>query len=404
VIDQGAHFLPYGHQCVDEDDIDAVVSVLRGDWLTTGPAVEEFERAIAERVGARFAVACNSGTAGLHLAAMALGVASGTTVVPAITFVATANVARHAGAEIAFADVDPDTGLMGVTEVDEAVQRVDRPLRAVMPVHLAGQCADMAAIAGYARDRAAVVIEDACHAIGGHYRADGELLPIGCCRHSAVTVFSFHPVKTITMGEGGVATTNDPDLYERMRSLRNHGLSRDPQGFSDVEAGFSGNVANPWYYEMATPGFNYRASDILCALGLSQLGKLDQFITRRAEIVALYDAAFAKMAPRLKPLGRAPGCEPAWHLYIVLIDFKACETTRAAVMAALRDRSIGSQVHYIPVHRQPYYRQRYPALSLTGSDAYYARTLSLPLYPGMSDTDVQRVVTSLDEVLCGTAI
>lgn len=402
--DETRPFLPYGRQCVDEDDINAVVSVLRGDWLTTGPAVEDFERAIAERVGARFAVVCNSGTAGLHLAAMALGVTSGgAAVVPAITFVATANAARHAGAEITFADVDPDTGLMGVTEVDEAAQRVDGPLRAVMPVHLAGQCADIAAIADYARERAAVVIEDACHAIGGHYRADGELLPIGCCRHSEVTVFSFHPVKTITMGEGGVATTNDPDLHERMRSLRNHGLSRDPEGFSDIDAGFSDGVANPWYYEMAAPGLNYRASDIHCALGLSQLGKLDRFIARRAEIVARYDAAFAPLAPGLKPLGRAPGCEPAWHLYIVLIDFEACGTTRAAVMAALRERGVGSQVHYIPVHRQPYYRQRYPGVSLPGSEAYYARALSLPLHPGMSDADIDRVIAALGTVLKGDA-
>ncbi len=391
-----ASALPYGRHLIEEDDISAVVEVLRGDWLTTGPAVERFEVGLAEATGARHAVACANGTAALHLAALALELGPGdAAVVPAITFVATANAVRLVGAEVVFADVDPDTGLMRPEDLEAALARADRPVRAVLPVHLAGQTADMAAIGALARARGLRVVEDACHAIGG---VDPEGAPVGACRHGDAATFSFHPVKTIAMGEGGAVTTNDDALAARVRSMRNHGLTRDPARWSQADEGFGPQgQANPWYYEMPEPGLNYRASDINCALAASQLGKLDRFAARRRALVERYDALVANLAPAVRPLGRVSGCVPAWHLYVVLVDFDAAGVDRGTVMRRLGERGIGSQVHYIPVHRQPYYRARVGQLRLPGADAYYARTLTLPLFPAMMDEDVERVVTSLAE-------
>ena len=396
--------LPYGRHCIEDDDVAAVTAVLRGDWLTTGPAVDAFEQRLAERVGARHAVACSSGTAALHLAALAAGLEpSQHAIVPSMTFSATANGARYTGAEIAFSDVDPDTGLMRAVDLEAALrERRDTTPAAVFPVHLAGQVTDMAAIHDVARAQGLRIVEDASHAIGARYRAgpDGEWLDVGCCRHSDMTVFSFHPVKSIAMGEGGAITTNDPALDARLRDLRTHGLTRDAERFEDREAAFdeSGTV-NPWYYELQELGFNYRASDIHCALGHSQLGKLDRFIARRSELVGLYDAAIGRLAPHLKPLPRIVDCMPAWHLYVVLIDFAAAGIGRGDTMRKLREFGIQTQVHYIPVHRQPYYRQRYGTPDLPGTGRYYERTLSLPLFPDMADSDVTRVIEALATVL-----
>lgn len=394
-------FLPYGRQCIDDDDIAAVVAVLRSDWLTTGPAVEKFESAFAEKVGARFAVACSSGTAGLHLAALALGFGSGDqAVVPTMTFLATANAARYVGGEVRFCDVDPETGLMTPDALQEATNGLDKTPRAVFPVHLNGQTVDMAAISHIAREQDMAVVEDACHAVGTLYQAGNEQVAVGACRHSDMAVFSFHPVKTIAMGEGGMVTTNDANLHEKLRMFRNHGINRAPENFINREAAFAQDgTPNPWYYEMPEYGFNYRASDINCALGLSQLDKLEKFIARRRELAERYETLLAPLASRLRPIERVANCTPAWHLLVVLIDFAAYGVERATVMNRMKSDGIGTQVHYPPVHRQPYYRQRYGYLSLPGAEAYYDRCLSLPLYPAMRDQDVDKVVRCLASAL-----
>ena len=396
-------FLPYGRHCLDDDDIAAVEAVLRGDFLTTGPAVAAFERALAEAVNAPDAVACSSGTAALHLAAMSIGLGPGdAAVVPAITFLATANAVRLTGAEVVFADVDPDTGLMGANHVVAAIGNADDlRVRAVFPVHFAGQPAPMDEIAALAHARGLAIVEDACHALGSTCETeDGVQARIGQAEHGGLAAFSFHPVKTIAMGEGGALTGQDRALLERARRLRNHGMTRDPAAFIEHGLAFDADSgANPWHYEMPEPGLNYRASDIHCALGLSQLGKLERFVARRRALAAAYDARIAALAPLVRPLGRRSECTPAWHLYVALIDFAAAGTSRRRVMEALRADGIGSQVHYIPVHLQPYYRRRHGERALPGATAYFERCLSLPLFPAMADGDVDRVVDALARAL-----
>ncbi|RAU22883.1 UDP-4-amino-4,6-dideoxy-N-acetyl-beta-L-altrosamine transaminase [Paramagnetospirillum kuznetsovii] len=390
--------LPYGRQFIDDDDIAAVVAALKSDCLTTGPAVTAFEAALAKVTEVADAVVCSSGTAALHLAALALDLGPGDAViVPSVTFVATANAARYVGGEVVFADVDPATGLMGSEHLEEALRRCGGLVpKAVFPVHLNGQCVAMKALSEAARRHGLAVVEDACHALGSR---QGEAAT-GACAWSDMAVFSFHPVKTVAMGEGGAVTTGDARLAERLRLLRSHGITRDPDGFLQPDEAFDAEGRpNPWYYEMASPGFNYRASDLSCALGTSQLAKLDRFMARRAQLVAAYDRALAPLAPRVVPVGRAADGVPSWHIQVVLIDFAACGTTRAKVMRGLAERGISTQVHYLPVHRQPYYRGRSPGLSLPGADAYYDRCLTLPLFYGMEDDEVERVVRELGRVL-----
>ncbi len=401
-MNEGASpFLPYGRQSIDDDDVAAVVRALRSDWLTTGPTVEAFEQAFAEKTGARYAIACNSGTAGLHLAMMALGLGEGDVlIVPTLTFLATANAARYVGAEVEFADVDADTGLLNEASLRAAIERSQGRARAVAPVHLNGPCVDMAMVARQAQEHGLAVVEDACHALGGTYESNGVDVPVGACRHSDMATFSLHPVKTITMGEGGVVTTNDSATCEKLKRFRSHGMTRNPEEFRNTALAFDGAGApNPWYYEMAQPGYNYRASDINCALGLSQLAKLETFAARRRALAARYDALLAPLAPSIRPVPRVPGCDPVLHLYVVLIDFKAVGADRATIMRRLKARGIGTQVHYLPVHRQPYYQKRYGELVHPGADAYYERCLSLPLFPDMGDEDVARVVEGLKSSL-----
>ncbi|TAN55181.1 MAG: UDP-4-amino-4,6-dideoxy-N-acetyl-beta-L-altrosamine transaminase [Magnetospirillum sp.] len=394
--------LPYGRQVIEDDDIAAVVAALRSDTLTTGPAVTEFERALSAITVAPHSVVCSSGTAALHLAALALDLGPGdAVVVPSLTFLATANAARYVGAEVVFADVDPATGLMGPQHLEEALTRCGGLTpRAVFPVHLNGQCVAMADLAATARRHGLAIVEDACHAIGSRQELSDGWHPTGACGASDMAVFSFHPVKTVAMGEGGAITTRDERLAARLRSLRSHGMERDPTRFTQADEAFDAEGRpNPWYYEMAVPGFNYRASDIACALGTSQLAKLDRFRTRRTELVAAYDAALAPLAPMVSPVHRIGHCRPSWHIQVALIDFATAGIGRAQVMHALTGRKIFTQVHYLPVHRQPYYRQRYPGVDLPGADAYYDRCLTLPLFVGMTEDDVDRVAAALREVL-----
>ena len=380
--------LPYGRQTIDEDDIAAVAQALRGDFLTTGPTVEAFEDAFADQVGAQHAVACSNGTAALHLAMLALEVQPGEAVIaPSITFLATANCARFVGAEVVFADVDPQTGLMTPDTLAEAMTRLDgRRLRAVLPVHLRGDTAELPALEAMAKSANAVLVEDAPHALGSSLKFGNTVQRVGDCAHSAMATFSFHPVKTIATGEGGMVTTNDARLAERLRRLRSHGMIRPQDG-------------DPWWYEMPEIGFNYRLPDILCALGISQLAKLDAFAARRRALAARYEEALKPLAPLVVQASRPDWSDPVLHLMVALIDFQAAGRTRREVVEALRARGVGTQVHYIPVHTQPYYRERYGERDLPGANAWYERCLSLPLYPGMADDDVDRVVAALADVL-----
>ncbi len=380
--------LPYGRQSIDDDDVAAVAAALRDDFLTTGPKVAAFERAFAETVGARHAVACSNGTAALHLAMLALGIGEGDVcIAPSITFLATANCARYVGAEVVFADVDPMSGLITEASLRDAVGRCDgRRIRAILPVHLRGDVADLPALRRVADEVGAALVEDACHALGSTATFDNVPSRVGDGRWGDLATFSFHPVKTLTTGEGGMVTTPDPDLAERLTRLRGHGMVR-PEG------------ADPWWYEMPEIGFNYRLPDVLCALGLSQLARLPRFVERRRALAGRYHAALASLSPVVEIAARPTWSDPALHLMTVLIDFDAVGLTRAEAMAALKARGVGTQVHYIPVHRQPYYAARYGVAPLPGADAWYARCLSLPLFPDMTAGDVDHVAAALAEVL-----
>jgi UDP-4-amino-4,6-dideoxy-N-acetyl-beta-L-altrosamine transaminase len=394
-------FLPYGRHSIDDEDIAAVERVLRSDWLTTGPEVEAFEQAFADKVGAQYALACSSGTAALHLAALALGLAKGDKViVPTVTFLATANAVRYVNADVVFCDVDPDTGLMTLETLKRALVG-NNNVKAIFPVHLNGQCANMVEISEFAHQHNLSIVEDACHALGGNILTpDGTSTPVGSCALSDMTIFSLHPVKTIAMGEGGVVTTNNKKLYQKMKEFRNHCMLNQPDVLTNHELAQGANgVSNPWYYEIQGLGYNYRASALQCALGASQLKKLERFVAKRQELSKLYDEQLAPLFPIVRPISRVADGRPAWHLYAVLIDFEAAGIDRATLMLALRESHIGTQVHFIPVHLQPYYQNLYGASNLTGAKAYYERCLSLPLFTEMDGADVEHVVQSLQDTL-----
>ncbi len=375
--------LPYGRQWIDDDDIAAVVAVLRGGYLTTGPAVSGFEEALGAHLGAPHTVAISNGTAALHAACAALALGPGDEVlVPAVTFLASANCAAYVGATPVFVDVLPDSGLI---DVDDAARRVTSRTRAIIPVHLTGRPADMVAVRRLADQHGLRVIEDAAHALGATL---GDTT-IGDCRYSDVATFSFHPVKHITTGEGGAVTTRDPELARAMRAFRCHGMERDPDRLRDASPG-------PWYYEQQSLGFNYRITDIQCALGTSQLRRLDDFLQRRRALAALYDELLSDWQHVQPVAATTSDCLSAWHLYSVLIDFEAVGVDRATVMARLGEAGVRTQVHYIPVPWQPYYAARSEApASYPGAGAYYTRTLSLPMFPAMSRDDPARVTAAL---------
>jgi UDP-4-amino-4,6-dideoxy-N-acetyl-beta-L-altrosamine transaminase len=397
-------FLPYGRQHILQDDIDAVTEVLRSDWLTQGPTINEFEEALAEAVDARHAVVCANGTAALHLAMLALGVGPGMTVVTSPnTFLADANCARYVNADVAFADVDPETGNMSV-EALAAVLAEDRErrIKVVIPVHFAGQPADLPHIYGLATEHGAVVVDDACHALGGSYVNGAKSYRLGCGRHSRMTVYSFHPVKHVAMGEGGAIATNDDDLAYKLRLFLNHGMTKTGCVQKDM-AEAPGGGANPWYYEMQSLGLNYRITDLQAALGLSQLSRLEWSVGRRNELAFCYHRLLEQIFPdgEVRPLHTRGDVVHAYHLFVVAIDFEKCGVSRAEVMNRLREAGIGTQVHYVPVPLQPYYRKHAgtgPG-DFPGTEAYYARALSLPMYPDLVESDIERVVASLHSIL-----
>lgn len=388
-------FLPYGRQWIDDDDVAAVVAALRSELIAHGPRVAAFEQAFAAVTGAAEAVACSSGTAALHLALAALDIGPGDIcIVPAITFLATASAVLYRGAQVRFADVDPDTGLMTPETLTSALDAAPNA-RAVLPVHLGGRFCDMPAIASIARARGCRIVEDACHAVGG---VDAQARPAGACAHSDAATFSFHPVKTLAAGEGGMVTCNDAERSERMRRLRNHGVTRDP-GRMTAGFAFDAGAPNPWAYEQLELGFNYRMNELEAALGLSQLGKLTRFAERRRALAARYDDALKASTPLLRPVRTPLGQSPVLHLYTVLVDFEAAGVSRAALMRSLAERGIGSQVHYIPLPWQPVFQPYAEGRRFPGAEAYYARVLALPLYPAMADADVDRVATALRDQL-----
>ena len=394
-----SNFIPYGRHALDQDDIRVVEAVLKGDWLTCGSVVDDFEQKLCKITHAPFAVSCSNGTTALHLAMLALNVGSGdAVVVPALTFLASANAARFVGADVVFADVDPDTGLMTAATLEQAVTSYSGPskIKAVINVHLNGQCSDLEAIYTVAQKYHLSVIEDAAHAIGTQYiDTKGQKHTIGANDYSDLTTFSFHPVKTIAAGEGGAVTCKSEKLAERLKLLRCHGMIRTKESWQNKDQGFDEtDTPNPWYYEMQDLGYNYRISDINCALGLNQLTKLDQFKAQRKGMVEKYDATF-KDVSHISSLKKRPSSDTAWHLYVIKIDFKALGKSRAQVMNTLRDQGIGTQVHYMPLYRHPYYQKLYGANKLPGAEVYFENCLSIPLYIGLTEQQQEFVQNAL---------
>lgn len=388
--------IPYGRHYIDEEDIQEVVNVLRGGSLTQGPTVEAFETAVATYVGSKHAVAVSSATAGLHLAAIAAGVGPGRSLVTSpITFVASSNAALYAGGRAVFADIDPQTVNLSPSSL-AALLTKNQEVRAVVPVHFAGLPCDMPAMKAVADKAGVVIIEDAAHALGAVY-SDGRR--VGACENSLMTVFSFHPVKAIAAGEGGMITTNDEPTYRRLLQLRSHGINKAGDPLVFPELGSHGGIVNSWYYEMQQLGYHYRITDIQCALGLSQLRKLDKFIARRRQLVDVYDHAFLglKNASPAQTTGRN---ESGHHLYVLRIDFPAIGRTRGQLMKDFRDRDIITQVHYIPVPAQPFYRtQGFDPKDYPQAQRYYEQALSIPLFYNLTEGEQAQVIKVIRELV-----
>jgi len=382
--------IPYGHQEISEEDVAAVVEVLRSDFLTQGPAVERFERALAERCGAKHVVAVSSGTAALHLAALAARVGPGDTVwTSPVTFVASANCARYCGADVDFVDIDPVTWNLSASRLEEKLARAARRPKAIVAVHLCGLPCDMKAIGELARAHGSLVIEDASHALGASW--DGA--PVGKNVDADMTVFSFHPVKIVTTCEGGAIATNRDDLYEILVRLRTHGITRDPRQMANASHG-------PWYYEQLELGFNYRISDVQAALGTSQLTRLRSFVARRNELAAEYQRRLAGLPLRWQEVpSRA---RSAYHLFVIRADWEASGGQRAA-FEAMRAAGVGVNLHYIPVHLQPYYAKLgFRPGDFPASEAYYREAMTLPLHVGLTETQLDHVVHALEDALRAT--
>lgn len=398
-------FLPYGKQTITEEDKQAVLCVLESDFLTTGPKVAEFEKAFAEYLGAPHAVAFSSATAALHIACLALNVTSDDTVLtPTMSFAASTNCAAYAGAQIEFMDCDPVTGLVTPSTFAQAADRAEkagRPAKVAIVVHLNGEFADLVGISKEAKARGIELIEDACHALGTTYTDhEGQVQSVGTCQYSAFSSYSFHPVKTITSGEGGMLTCKDAKLARFVTELRSHGITRDADAFEDKELAYDENGnPNPWYYEMQSLGFNYRLTDIACALGLSQLDRMDEVARCRRDMKMLYDDLFSKSNLPITVVPTAEGNDAVRHLYPVLIDYASVGMSRAIFCNAMKDLGLGTQVHYIPTHMLPFYVKRNGKQVLEGAEEYYKKVVSLPFYPGLTDSDIKRVVETIRNIL-----
>ncbi len=383
--------IPYGRQDISQDDINAVVEVLHSDFLTQGPVVPRFEQAVADYCGVRHAVAVNSATSALHIACLAIGLKPGDWLwTSPITFVASANCALYCGADVDFVDIDPHTYNLCPKALERKLvvaEREGRLPKVVVPVHLCGQSCDMAAIHALAQRYGFHIIEDASHAIGGRYKNN----PVGDCRFSDITVFSFHPVKIVTSAEGGMAVTNDANLAHRMDLLRSHGITRDPALMTHQPDG-------PWYYQQIDLGYNYRMTELQGALGLSQMARIDKYVARRHEIRRRYDLLLGSL-PVTAPK-QHPDTYSALHLYVIRLQLDRIRRSHHDVFVALREQRIGVNLHYIPVHTQPYYqRLGFVSGSFPEAEAYYAEAISLPMFPIMEEEQQNRVVEALKKAL-----
>ncbi|MEH2366530.1 UDP-4-amino-4,6-dideoxy-N-acetyl-beta-L-altrosamine transaminase [Nostoc sp.] len=384
-------YIPYGRQDINQEDIDAVVEVLRSDWITQGPAIERFEQAVANYCGAKYAVAVSSATAALHIACLAAGLEEGDILwTSPNTFVASANCGLYCGAKVDFVDIDPNTYNLSIDELERKLIWAEKQgclPTVLIPVHFAGQSCEMEQIAALSQRYGFKIIEDASHAIGGSYQTQ----PIGCCKFSDMAVFSFHPVKIITTGEGGMVLTNQEDLYQRLIRLRSHGITRNP----DLMQGESHGL---WYYQQLELGFNYRMTDIQAALGTSQMQRLDEFVERRWFLANRYNQLLQDL-PLILPW-QHPDSESSWHLYVIRLKLDKINKTHRQVFEELSPEKIGINLHYIPVHTQPYYQQ----LGFRWGDfpqveKYYKEAISLPLYYSLTQEDQDRVVTTLQRIL-----
>lgn len=370
--------IPYATQTIDDQDIKAVGRALKADYLTQGPLVEKFEEAVAEYCGSKYAVAVNSGTSALHLACLAAGISKGDEVITSpITFLASANCILYCGGKPVFADIQAETINIDPKEIEK---NINARTKAIIPVHFAGNPCELEEIYSIAKKNDLFIIEDAAHALGATYRG----AKIGSGKYSHMTILSFHAVKHITTGEGGMILTNNKELYEKMKRLRTHGITRNTKTAKNTGA---------WYYEMQSLGFNYRLTDIQCALGISQLKKLDRFLKRRRKIATMYNKAFASMG-KIKVLKETAQAQSAWHLYVIQT------AARGRVFKALREKGINVNVHYVPVYKQPYYQQLgYDSELCPRAEAYYEKAISIPMYPKMTDNELGFVIEVMEEML-----
>ena len=388
--------IPYGKHHLDEQDFNAVRDVLSGNSLTQGPLIKSFEEALATYVGSKFAVAVSSGTAALHLAAIAAGATDATTLITSpITFVASANAANYIGAKLVLADICPETINISPDALANALDN-NPDTRIVVPVHFAGLPCNMAKIRSLADRVGAIVIEDGCHALGSTYD-DGQM--VGCCANSLMTTFSFHPVKAIAAGEGGVITTNDEEIYRKLLRLRSHGINKLDDEFINKNLAETNGVINPWYYEMQDLGYNYRLTDIQAALAKSQLSKIEKFIARRKALAERYDSVFKKVE-LLRPAQSSGRQQSAHHIYPVRCDFEAVGKTRAEVMLALRGEGVITQVHYIPVHYHPFFKKKFATLGkFPNAERYYDEALTIPLFYDLKNEQQDFVVDLLRDLI-----
>lgn len=377
-------YIPYGRQWIDDDDIKAVIEVLKSDYLTTGPKIEEFEEKFAAYVGAKYAVAVSNGTAALHAACFAAGIGPGDEVITTpLTFAASANCVLYQGGKPVFADIDPETYNISVEEIKK---KITNKTAAVIPVHFTGQPCDMEEIYEIARENNLIVIEDAAHALGATYKGE----KIGNCRFSDMTVFSFHPVKHITTGEGGMITTNDKELYEKLKLFRTHGITKEPDRYIR-------KTDESWYHEQQFLGYNYRMTDIQAALGISQLKKSDEFLKRRREIARIYNQKLAEIEWIKLPYQETDR-ESSWHLYVIQVDEEKLGKSRKDVFNHLRSKGIGVQVHYIPVYWHPYYQELGYEIGLCPeAESVYKKIISLPIFPGMTKEEIRRILNYLED-------
>ncbi len=398
-MSENKKLLFYGHQKIDDDDINSVVKALRGNWLTTGPIVKEFESKISRYTGAKYTVTCSSGTAGLILSYMALGKEYKNILIPSMTFVSTASAAKLLGKNVHLVDCDERTGLICLNEVEKIINK--KKIDAIIPVHMNGKSVDLERLRKITKKKKIAIIDDASHAIGSEYfTSSKKKIKVGSSIHADLTVFSFHPVKNITTGEGGAITTNSKKLYEKLLLYRNHGIEKNKNNILNKSIAFnSKGQVNQWYYEVQEIGFNFRLSDLNCALGLSQLKKIEIFKKKRSDLVLAYHKHLAEINEIVEIVNDFKDKITSWHLFVVRIKFSNLEKSRDFIMKELFKKSIQTQVHYIPIHFHPYYKKKVYEKKFKGTESYYNKILTLPLHPSMEEKDVKYITNSLKEII-----